>query len=290
MRRTVRSHFLFGMIQIAVLLSIRIAVHAQAVPAPSPAPGPSLEKQFFKNILSDQKAIWTAPLHVERSDSKWMIPSGIGLMALFTTDRITGDEISEFDRQAKAGKIISFPGSTYGVGTIAATFYLLGRKKHDERARETGILSAEATIDSLIVSSGLKGISQRGRPQTGRERSEFFDGGNSFPSGHSIQAWSVATIIANEYHDHRAVQFAAYGLASAISMARFTAGKHYLSDVLVGSALGYGIGQYVYHAHHRAQSSPGDQSEDLEETHHLSIVPQYNSRAREYGATLTWRF
>ena len=49
----------------------------------------------------------------------------------------------------------------------------------------------------------------------------------------------------------RAVQIASYSIASAVSIARFTGGKHYLSDVLVGSALGYRIETFVYSAHHR---------------------------------------
>src|SRR5205814_5330383 len=133
---------------------------------------------------------------------------------------------------------------------IAATFYLVGRVRHDERARETGLLGAEALIDSAIVVTALKEITQRGRPLSGRDRSEFFDGGSSFPSGHSIEAWSLAAVIANEYQHNRAVQVAAYGIASAVSISRFTGEKHYLSDILVGSALGYGIGSYVYKAQH----------------------------------------
>jgi hypothetical protein len=69
-------------------------------------------------VLRDQKAIWTAPFHLERKDVKWMVPSGIGAMALFTTDRITGDEIAEFDRQVKPSRIVSHAGSTYGVGAV----------------------------------------------------------------------------------------------------------------------------------------------------------------------------
>jgi len=293
MRRIVRSHCLFGMIQLAVLLSLALAVKAQTTPTPSPTPvaraSPSLEREFFKNILRDQKAIWTAPLHLQRADAKWMVPSGIGLMALITTDRMTGDEISKFDRLVKPSNIVSYAGSNYGIGAVAATFYLVGRKKNDARARETGILSAEAVVDSLLVVHVLKGITQRARPQTGRDRSEFFDGGNSFPSGHSIAAWSMATIIANEYHDHRVARVAAYGIASAVSLARFTGGKHYLSDVLVGSALGYAIGKYVYRTHHR-QNSSADDEEGFTESQRLVIAPQYNRRAREYGVGLTWSF
>src|SRR3954464_15886512 len=100
----------------AIFISTSSAARAQT-PTPSPSP-PSLESEFFKNILRDQKAIWTAPLHLHHVDAKWMIPSGIGAMALITTDRITGDEIGESDRQVKASQIISYAGSIYGIGAV----------------------------------------------------------------------------------------------------------------------------------------------------------------------------
>jgi len=254
------------------ILAIGLSVSAQTPPR-------SLERDFFKNILNDQKAIWTAPMRLQRSDAKWVIPSSIGFMALVTTDRISGDEMAEFDRQLNASRIVSHAGSVYGLGAVSGAFYLFGRKKNDDRARETGLLSAEALVDSVIVESALKGITQRARPMTGVERSEFFDGGNSFPSGHSTQAWAVATVIANEYRDRRAVQIAAYGAATAVSVARFTGQKHYLSDVVAGSALGFAIGRYVYTTHHR--SGPVSQ---------LTIFPQFNRAAHTYGLSLTWNF
>jgi len=171
-----------------------------------------------------------------------------------------------------------------------AAFYLVGREKNDARARETGVLSAEAMIDSLIVSSALKGITQRARPADGNERSEFFDGGNSFPSGHSIQAWSVATVIANEYHTHRMVPILAYGIASAVSIARVTDHKHYISDALVGSGLGYGIGKYVYSAHHRRVPGSIDDDKGPEQSHWPSITANWDRHAHEYGVRLTWGF
>jgi membrane-associated phospholipid phosphatase len=262
---------------------------AQTPPAPSPTPTPSLEREFFKNILRDQKAIWTSPLQLQRKDAKWMIPGGIGMGALFTTDRITGDEIAEFDRGVKPSRIISQPGATFGIAAVAATFYIVGRRTNNVRARETGILSAQAALDSLIVSEALKGSSQRARPEAVRERSEFFDGGRSFPSGHSIQAWSVATIIANEYHDNRKVQVAAYSIASAVSVARFTVGKHYISDVLVGSALGYMIGRYVYRTHHR-ETVTAFENNEVEVSKWPVVSTRYNRGARQYGIGLSWSF
>ncbi|HEV8428254.1 MAG TPA: phosphatase PAP2 family protein [Pyrinomonadaceae bacterium] len=285
MRRNRSSQCLFGMIVIALMLT---TVRAQT-PHKSDTT-PSLEHEFFKNILSDQKAIWTAPLRLQRRDTKWAIPVGIGFMALVTTDRITGDEIAESDAPVKMSRIVSNAGSVCGLGTVAGAFYLFGRNKNDDRARETGLLSAEALVNSVIVGSALKGITQRARPMAGRERSEFFDGGNSFPSGHSTQAWAVATVIANEYHDHRSVQLLAYGAAAAVSVARFTGQKHYLSDVVAGSALGYVIGKYVYTTHHRKSLDSIDDDEPVSRLWRPMITPQFNHQARAYGLSLTWSF
>ena len=288
---------LFGIISCGIFLSPTHTAQAQAPtptpsPTPKPAATPTLERQFFKNILADQKAIWTAPFHLHGRDSRWGVPLALGTAALMTTDRISGDEIGKFHKQLNMSRIVSYAGSTFGVSGVAATFYLIGRAKHDDRARETGLLGAEALVDSAIVVTALKEITQRARPLAGRERSEFFERGTSFPSGHSIQVWSLATVIANEYHDRPLVQIGAYGIASAVSLARFTGRKHYLSDVFVGSAMGYGIGRYVYHAHHRKSSdSGGDEEESRDRAKHWPlIVPEYDRRARQYGVALAWRF
>ena len=296
MRSNRTSKSIFGMILWAIFFAAGFNAQAQvptASPSPTPKPSatPTLESQFFKNILKDQKAIWTSPFHMHGHDVRWAVPLGLGTAALIATDRRTGDEIGEFHRQLNPSRIVSYAGSGYAVGGVAATFYLFGRAKHDERARETGLLAAEALIDSAIVVTVVKEIAQRRRPLAANGRGDFFKGGSSFPSGHSIEAWSLATVIANEYHDHRLVQISAYGIASAVSLARFTARKHYLSDVLVGGAMGYGIGRYVYHAHHRKSSSSDDEEESFSRSKRWPLIaPQYDRRAREYGVSLAWSF
>jgi membrane-associated phospholipid phosphatase len=270
--------------------------HAQvplASPSPTPQPSktPTLESQFFKNVLRDQEAIWTSPFHLHGRDARWLAPLSLGTAALIATDRQTGDEVAKSTGQLNASRIVSYAGSAYGVGGVAATFYFFGRAKHDARARETGLLGAEALIDSGIVVTALKEITQRRRPLAATGRGDFFDGGSSFPSGHSIEAWSLAAVIANEYHDHRWVQVSAYGIASAVSLSRFTGRQHYLSDVLVGSVAGYGIGRYVYHAHHRAKTDSGDGEESSSRSKLFPLIaPEYDRRARDYGVVLAWSF
>lgn len=282
-------------VAVLVFAAWTVDVRAQTgAPSPTPTPTPaSLERKFFKNILKDQKAIWTSPVHVHADDAIWLVPLGVATGGLIATDRRTGDAMARHDGPLNASRIISYAGALYSTATVAGSFYLVGRATNNYRARETGLLSAEALIDSVIVSSALKGITQRARPRDGKDRSRFFVGGSSFPSGHSIHAWSVATVIANEYHDHLAIQIAAYGIAGAVSVSRFTGQKHYLSDILVGSALGYGIGRYVYHAHHRGAAISGGGPEDESDRRGRrwpEIVPHYNGHAHEYGAILAWSF
>src|SRR6266498_2528819 len=64
-------------------------------PTPQPSPTPTLERKFLKNILRDQRAIWTSPLHLQRDDAKWLVPLGLSTAALIATDRRTADALDD---------------------------------------------------------------------------------------------------------------------------------------------------------------------------------------------------
>ncbi len=270
----------------------------QATPTPSVRSSPeSLEKRFFKNILADQSAIWTSPFHLQRGDAKWGIPLALSAATLIATDRHTSGKLVENGdnlNRLRVSKYISQIGAVYTTAGVAGAFYIFGRAGHNARARETGVLAAEALLNSSIVVGALKLASQRQRPPTDDSSGEFFDGGSSFPSGHAIDAWSVAAVIGEEYGQHRPlVRFGVYGLAAAVSISRYTGRNHFLSDVLIGSAMGYGIGRYVYHKHHdQALDSPnGKQTSSLLHSRLFpSIEPLYSARARVYGARMAWAF
>lgn len=292
------SNWRYGTL-LALLLFIPASVSAQTqpstVPSPQPqaSPTPTLERRFFKNILLDQKAIWTLPFRLRGEDARWAIPFVVTTGALIATDRRTAAEIRESDSQLTASRDISRLGALETTGSLAAAFYLIGRARNDVRLKETGLLGAEALIDGVIVSESLKAITQRPRPLEDGGRGRFFRGGNSFPSGHAIYAWSLATVVANEYGNNRLIKFTAYGVAGAVSISRYTGERHFLSDIFVGSVIGYGIGRYVYRTHHDPNNDMGDGSTQQQRTRSKLfplIAPDYNSRARQYGATLAWSF
>ncbi|MBV9925547.1 MAG: phosphatase PAP2 family protein [Acidobacteria bacterium] len=263
----------------------------QASPSPTPSPTPLPERQFFKNILRDQRAIWTSPFRLEGEDARWLVPLGLTTAALIATDRRTAGALHNDEPRLEASRDVSYAGSLYTASALAAASYFVGRSSSNPRLRETGLLGAEALADSIIVYSALKEVAQRPRPREDGGRGRFFTGGNSFPSGHATNAFAFATVVAEEYKDRPLVRWGAYGIAGLVGVSRFTGRKHFLSDVVVGSAIGYGIGRYVYGTHH----DPGLDSSGGETAHKQSklfpfIAPRYDRGARTYGLELAWSF
>ncbi len=140
-------------------------------------------------------------------------------------------------------------GALYGTAAVAGGIYLTGLFTSNEHSQEAGIRTAEATIDSVILYGAMKAIFQRQRPYTGTGEGKFFAGNwtnGSFPSGHAMFTWTIASTIAHQYHSIP-LDILMYGMASTVTTTRVLAGQHFPSDVFVGSVLGYLVGDYVAH-------------------------------------------
>ncbi|HMF69920.1 MAG TPA: phosphatase PAP2 family protein [Flavitalea sp.] len=62
---------------------------------------------------------------------------------------------------------------------------------------------------------------------------------NSFPSGHTAQAFAAATFLSEEYKQRLPwIPYAAYGIAGSVGALRMANNRHYISDVLFGAGLG----------------------------------------------------
>jgi len=208
-----------------------------------------LGKKLLSNIWLDQKAIWTSPFHVDKEEAaEWLGLTAV-TAALVVTDRRTSKVFENSSGQVSWGNHISYIGSSYTLIPEVAGFYLYGVLADNQKARETGVLGGEALIDSLIVVEVLKTAAGRNRPNATSNPGDFFQGGASFPSGHSIASWALASVIAREYGDRKWVPYVAYGLAAVVGGARYAARQHYASDIFAGSAMGFFIGRYVENTH-----------------------------------------
>lgn len=243
---------------VALVFAVCLPACAQAPLPDAPAPRSSdrdaaTVRNAPRNFLHDQAAIWTSPAHLNESNA-----AGPVLLALATTVLATTDHqvmSSHFlDPTTNQHASTASNGLTGLMVAAPATFFAVGELGHKDLAAETGILGGEAIADAMVVDEAVKAITMRERPTLDGARGRFFQSSvgldSSFPSTHAMIAWSSAAAIASEYPGW-ATQVTAYGMATGVSLTRVMARQHFPSDVLVGSAVGWMIGRYVYRRHHR---------------------------------------
>jgi membrane-associated phospholipid phosphatase len=106
----------------------------------------------------------------------------------------------------------------------------VGIKSRTDIANRTAILlkSEIMMMGSVTV---LKNITHKIRP----DGSAY----NSFPSGHTAQAFAAATFLTEEYgRRYKWMPYVAYGTATSVGTLRMANNRHYISDVLMGAGLG----------------------------------------------------
>ena len=239
------------------------ATPASDVPPPSQKAEeqPVSWKQIAPNILHDQKTIWTFPFHAAKGEH-WkptLVLAGavVGMVALDPVDtpyfrRTTGS--NQFN------KAFSSSNTTLATAAIPLSFYALSLIRKDKYGQHTVLLAAEAAADSVILATVMKDVDGRLRPRAFPSNGDFDDswfrahgtligGRGCFPSGHTIAAFSVATVFADRYRNHRWVPWVAYGAAGLIGFSRVSLSEHFPSDVFAGAALAYLISHYVVPRH-----------------------------------------
>ena len=115
-------------------------------------------------------------------------------------------------------------------------------------------MSFEAVADTSLMQLALKPLFGRARPTQSDGNGHFWDSpariSASFPSGHSINTFAMASVIAHEYHHHTWVKVLCYGYGAGVAAARLAARQHFPSDVVAGGAMGWFVGDYVYGKRH----------------------------------------
>ncbi|KAA6461146.1 phosphatase PAP2 family protein [Acidobacteria bacterium AB60] len=208
-----------------------------------------------RNLLKDQMAIWTSPLHLRPSNAAGPVVLVAATVIAMTTDHQAMSSSRLQDASLNSHANTASNGLLGGLVVIPAALYGVGALQHRAQPQETGILAGEAMVDSLAVNEVMKLVAQRERPTVDNARGRFFQSGvgtgSSFPSNHAILAWSSAAVVASEYPGFLS-DVAIYGLATGVSVTRVVARQHFPSDVLVGSAVGWMIGRYVFRHHQRS--------------------------------------
>jgi membrane-associated phospholipid phosphatase len=226
-------------------------------------------KGYFPSLLHNFGEQATAPLHFKTK--QWLMTGAVvGITAALVHFDNDIDDWARFQKQNhnwvnKTSPFITSFGSNTGIlsvigfGSISAVF-------KNEKGVQTSLLATQAMITSGVWVRLIKILSGRERPSAAYDFSKS-EGGkwygpyaqfdqdlasrkpgssfDSFVSGHTATAFSIATVFALQYKDIKAVPIISYTAASLVGISRLTEHAHWASDVFAGAVLGYVCGRQV---------------------------------------------
>lgn len=214
------------------------------------------DKDYFKSYLTVTKKIVTGPARWKAKE--WIITGSV--IAGGATLLIFDDEIRKFfqrNTNPTLDNISKYVVEPWGSGLYPAimfgSYYLYGLAADNTRARQIALGGTQAFVMAAVTSQVLKHVFHRHRPSQNDPPDPYlwegpFQGWNytSFPSGHTTAAFAIASFMQQVYKDKLWVGILSYTVATGVGLSRVYDNVHWPSDVLVGAALGFGIGQAVY--------------------------------------------
>jgi membrane-associated phospholipid phosphatase len=220
------------------------------------------------DFMRDAGRIWSYPAHIKSRDILPIFALAAAVAIVIPNDEAIYRGFRDFRDDhawvASLSPVITTMGAYGAWGTVGA-FLGAGLLAGNARAVETAALAASAMIQTSLVIQVGKGLSGRQRPSWDngidhwagpaaffkRYESGQMDHYDSFPSGHSGPAFSLATVIAMEYRETVWVPIVAYAVAAGVGLSRLTEDKHWMSDVLVGAVVGHVVARLVVRNHRR---------------------------------------
>ena len=230
-------------------------------PLPNEPPGVSGRwVPSFRSMGQNALDIAEAPFELSTSQTLLTLGStGLVLSAVSTLDRPVYDQLhAQSGRSAALTGPLAAPGRWYDradpdrvimgtAGLLAASGLVLRRRAWTR----TSVRLVEAIVYTKLVTGLAKSVLNRSRPfatpHPFAATPGAFDSDHeqlSMPSGHTARAFAAASVLAHQA-DRWYVSVPAYGIATSVALERVRSGDHWMTDVMVGGALGYLIGRSV---------------------------------------------
>ncbi|MDD5057777.1 MAG: phosphatase PAP2 family protein [Sideroxydans sp.] len=214
------------------------------------------ELSYPELVIDDMKHVVTAPARWDEAD--WRKVGWTSLAVLGTAvviDRPWRDEMRRHTGSDPFIQVERF-GSQYAP-VVLGGFYLAGIAGDNQNAVEVAQDGLAASIiASGLVSTTIKLTVGRSRPRDNVGIAHFrplSDPNASFPSGHTTEAFALASVISSHY-DEAWVGYTAYSVAGLVGVARTYHDAHFASDVLLGAVIGTLVGNSVV-AHNKSLRS-----------------------------------
>ncbi|MCJ7523722.1 MAG: phosphatase PAP2 family protein [Candidatus Aminicenantes bacterium] len=226
-------------------------------------PGKKIINTYVSGFFRDEAEMWSAPFHLDWENLVIFSTVLVGAGLLVANDEGIYENFKLYQSRnpwvAKVSPAVTMLGD-WGVDCgIAGLFFLGGLLLKDQKARDTGLMAWETLLHTGLLVQVVKHLAGRQRPQVENGLDYWYGPGaffkrysqgsfshyDSFFSGHTVSAWGLATVIAENYKDHHWVPIACYSLATLAGLSRVTEDAHWLSDVFLGAVIGYAVGKMV---------------------------------------------
>jgi membrane-associated phospholipid phosphatase len=199
---------------------------------------------------------------------------GISTVAAFPLDKIFASyargSIQE-RRFARRVAVVVEEIAVPGAFIIGASLYGVGRLTNNDEMADLGLHGSEAVLVGLALTSGIKILAGRARPYLGHDDPHNFGllrgwkdhDYTSFPSGHTLIAFAAASAVTEETRRYWpdavwVVGATMYGGAALVGWSRMFDDMHWMSDVVVGGAIGIFSGRKIVRYHHTHPSNSVD--------------------------------
>jgi membrane-associated phospholipid phosphatase len=209
------------------------------------------DKTYIKSYVKDIKTIAHTPFKMNDKEVAigFGIVSSVLIIHQFDAEIKNTFQKNRTDFSNKAANYFQMIGNGKVCFPAMIGLYGVGLLTKNRKVQYTGLQAFKALVLSAGVTGSIKYITQRERPyQTDNINNFHFIWNsfhyNSFPSGHTSDAFAMASVIGynikNKYW-----QIPIYAVATGVGLSRIHDNKHWASDVVLGAAIGYCVGQII---------------------------------------------
>jgi membrane-associated phospholipid phosphatase len=244
------------------LFILQSASPALGAPADAAPTENLISGEYGTLLLDDTKHVLSAPARWDGRD--WLLV-GLGTGAVVATAAWVDEPLQE-EMQRHRNRSNNRVARTFGpfgyeyAPLVLGAFEASGYLYQDDRALQVAHDGVAASLLATgLVTGSLKLAFGRTRPFDRGGVHDFspFSGNDSFPSGHSTEAFALATVI-SEHYDAFWVKAVSYGTATMVGYSRMESDSHWASDVLAGALIGIVVGKTVvgFNKERRYELSP----------------------------------
>ncbi len=223
-----------------ILISLSSEAFSQSYPT-------RIANDFYSDLKSFGMDYYRSGVYIGENGGEASLLIGAGSAATYLVsfaDEPIRDELSSHvPVWSNTVKFLNELGNVKTMGLVSGVIYGTGLFIEEEKVRETGRLLVESLIWGGSINMLMRHAFGRYRPynERGNGMFSFWQTDNdfqSFPSGHTTVAFSMATILSHQIDTWWSYPLF-YALAAGTAGTRMYLDQHWLSDVCFGAALGY---------------------------------------------------